>query len=86
MVTNFIFQKAKLASLFWRFAANCGYKLYFVITTARPAGINKMRLAAGRPALAGCAPLPGRCCGARGATRPATAGKMPHFAKQIPDL
>jgi len=31
-VTNFIFQKAKSASLFSRFAASCGYKLYFVIT------------------------------------------------------
>jgi hypothetical protein len=32
LVTNFIFQKGKLASLFSRFAANCGYKLYFAIT------------------------------------------------------
>jgi hypothetical protein len=32
LVTNFIFQKGRLASLFSRFAANSGYKLYFVIT------------------------------------------------------
>ena len=32
MVTNFIFQKAILTSLFSRFSAECGYKLYFVIT------------------------------------------------------
>jgi hypothetical protein len=33
LVTNFIFQKAKLTSFFSRFAANCGYKLYFAITS-----------------------------------------------------
>jgi len=32
LVTNFIFQKAKLVSPFSRVLANCGYKLYFVIT------------------------------------------------------
>jgi hypothetical protein len=33
-VTNFIFQYAKLDSLFSRFLVNCGYRLYFVITPA----------------------------------------------------
>jgi hypothetical protein len=35
LVTNFIFQKAKLPSLFSGFFANSGYKLYFMITLLR---------------------------------------------------
>jgi hypothetical protein len=34
LVTNFIFQTVKWAFRFSRFPANCGYKLYFVITSS----------------------------------------------------